>query len=77
MDLSFGVQLGAVDFLAREGRTLSNAVHLLPPEVDDRVARTKLASLGARIDVPSAAQRKFLDDWHVTGRRAATDGAAT
>ena len=70
MDLSFGVQASAVDYLARSGAELGNAVHLIPAEVDDRVARAKLASLNARIDVTSAAQRRFLDSWQHTGRRA-------
>jgi len=77
MDLSFGVQLAAVDLLAREAGSLAPAVHLLPPEVDDRVARAKLDALGLRIDAPSSAQRDFLGSWTSTGRRAAPqrDGA--
>lgn len=63
MDLSFGVQLSAVDLLAREGRTLAPGVHRLPREADDRVALAKLASLGVAIDRPSEAQRAFLDSW--------------
>lgn len=75
MDLSFGVQAAAIDVLARE--TLVPAVHLLPPEVDDRVARAKLAALGIGIDRPSRAQQEFLGSWTSTGRRAAPqrDGA--
>jgi adenosylhomocysteinase len=72
MDLSFGVQISAVDILARGGRgALEAGVHLLPAEADQRVARAKLASLGARIDDQSAAQQSFLDGWQLTGRRAA------
>lgn len=77
MDLSFGVQAAAIDVLAREAGSLAPAVHLLPPEVDDRVARAKLASLGVAIDSASRAQREFLGSWTPTGRRAAPqrDGA--
>ncbi|MBO0983281.1 adenosylhomocysteinase [Rathayibacter sp. SD072] len=77
MDLSFGVQAAAIDVLAREAGTLAPAVHLLPPEVDDRVARAKLASLGVAIDSASRAQQDFLGSWTPTGRRAAPqrDGA--
>lgn len=63
MDLSFGVQLAAIEHLATSGRGLAPAVHLLPKSVDDRVARAKLASLGAALDVPSAAQQQFLASW--------------
>ncbi|MET0590807.1 MAG: adenosylhomocysteinase [Naasia sp.] len=69
MDLSFGVQISAVDHLARLGRELEPRVHLLPADVDDRVARAKLASLGIAIDAQSAAQQSFLDGWQMQGRR--------
>jgi adenosylhomocysteinase len=71
MDLSFGVQLAAITLLATEGHTLSNAVHLLPASVDQRVARAKLVSIGAALDTPSAAQERFLGSWRETGRMPA------
>lgn len=50
MDLSFGVQLSAIELLATSGAGLSPGVHALPEAADDRVAQAKLDSLGIRID---------------------------
>lgn len=54
MDLSFGVQLLAVELLATSGAGLPAGVHPLPDAADARVARAKLDSLGVRIDTPGA-----------------------
>ncbi|OCB43599.1 hypothetical protein A5721_23475 [Mycobacterium vulneris] len=50
MDLSFGVQLSAIELLADHGSTLSSGVHPLPASADARLARIRLDSLGIRID---------------------------
>lgn len=50
MDLSFGVQLLAVELLVTTGTDLAPGVHPLPDTADARVARAKLDSLGVRID---------------------------
>ncbi|MFT4050706.1 MAG: adenosylhomocysteinase [Microbacterium sp.] len=63
MDLSFGVQLAAVGHLLAHRGALSPDVHLLPREVDDRVAAIALRSLGGGLDVPSARQTRFLTEW--------------
>lgn len=63
MDLSFGVQLAAVDHLLTHRDTLDPRVHLLPREADDRVAAHALASFGGATDVPSAQQLSFLGSW--------------
>ncbi|MEV4181526.1 adenosylhomocysteinase [Streptosporangium canum] len=60
MDLSLAVQALAVDHLVRRGSTMAPAVHLLPEELDERVARLKLRALGIGLDTPSARQREFL-----------------
>jgi adenosylhomocysteinase len=38
-------------------------VHEVPAAIDDEVARTKLASLGVRLDVLTAAQERYLSSW--------------
>lgn len=68
MDLSFGVQASAIDFLARHDGELEPAVHALPAEVDERVAAAKLDSLGIRLERQSAAQRDFLAEWRPADR---------
>lgn len=63
MDLSFSVQALAVHHLATTD--LPPGVHPLPKELDDEVARIKLATLGIALDELSAPQRAFLSRWEV------------
>ncbi|MFI6496263.1 adenosylhomocysteinase [Nonomuraea typhae] len=58
MDLSLSVQALAVNHLL--GTRLPPAVHLLPAELDERVARLKLDALGVGLDRVTDAQRAFL-----------------
>jgi adenosylhomocysteinase len=63
IDLSFGVQALAARHLLLHGADLEPGVHLLPAEIDERLARWKLESLGIRIDRLSPAQEAFLRGW--------------
>jgi adenosylhomocysteinase len=63
MDLSFGVQLSAVDHLLVERGRLAPGVHLLPSAADDRVAAIALRALGGGVDSISDAQRAHLSSW--------------
>lgn len=67
MDLSFSVQALAAGHLLRHGGQMEPGVHLLPPEIDEEIARHKLASLGLEIDELSPEQRAFLEGWEVPG----------
>jgi adenosylhomocysteinase len=40
-------------------------VHRLPPDIDAEAARLVLASLGARLDTLTEAQRSYLASWHL------------
>ncbi|MDP9848577.1 adenosylhomocysteinase [Streptosporangium lutulentum] len=60
MDLSLAVQALAVEHLVGHGHALAPAVHLMPAELDERVARLKLRALGIGLDTPTARQREFL-----------------
>lgn len=61
MDLSFAVQLAALDELL--ARRPEPGVHALGPEVDDVVARAALAVRGTALDEPRAFDPDGLDDW--------------
>ena len=63
MDLSFGVQLSAVDHLLAGRGTLTPAVHLLPKSADDRVAALALRAFGGGLDAVSPAQTDYLTAW--------------
>jgi len=66
MDLSLAVQMRAVQYLAANQKTLTNGVHPVPPEIDDSVARSLLAAIGAELDEPSPAQERHAASWQFT-----------
>lgn len=61
MDVSFALQALAAALLARE--ELPAGVLAVPPEIDEEVARLKLASLGVAIDVETAEQEAYRGRW--------------
>jgi adenosylhomocysteinase len=65
MDLTFSTQALAVQHLVAAGGTLGPGVHPVPAEIDQRVARLKLAALGVRHDGLTAGQEEYLRDWRL------------
>lgn len=60
MDTSFALQLLTARYIAQNYSILKNKVYDVPEELDKRVARLKLRSMGAAIDELSPAQREYL-----------------
>jgi adenosylhomocysteinase len=63
MDLSFSVQALSAHYLARNHERMRAGLHRLPEEIDRRIARAKLATLGASVDVLTPRQREYLESW--------------
>jgi adenosylhomocysteinase len=63
MDLSFSVQALSAHLLASGG--VPAGLNRFPDELDDLIARTKLATLGIELDDPTEAQLKFRASWAV------------
>ena len=63
MDMSFANQALCVEYLARRGQPLPIDVHVVPREIDQEVARLKLASMGIEIDELTPEQQKYLTSW--------------
>jgi len=63
MDMSFANQALVVEYLAKQGKTLSPTVYSVPPDIDQSIARLKLDAMGIRIDELSPEQRKYLQSW--------------
>jgi adenosylhomocysteinase len=61
MDLSFSVQALSVHALA-SGR-FAAGLNEFPSELDDLIARTKLATLGIELDQPTESQAAFIHTW--------------
>ena len=63
MDMSFADQALSAAYLAQHAGELEAAVHDVPKEIDEEVARLKLAALGVDIDVLTAEQVAYLGSW--------------
>ncbi len=63
MDLTFAIQALCAYHLAKEHAGMSPAVHLLPAEIDDEVARIKLDAVGMGVDSTTPEQEAFLRSW--------------
>ena len=60
MDMSFAIQALSAEYLARRKAELKPGVIPVPRELDEAVARRKLAAMGVEIDTLSAAQAEYL-----------------
>ncbi|MGH9203105.1 MAG: adenosylhomocysteinase, partial [Vicinamibacterales bacterium] len=63
MDMSFANQALCTEYIATRSQPLALDVHVVPEEIDDEVARLKLASMGVTIDQLTEQQQKYLTSW--------------
>jgi len=63
MDMSFAGQAMAAKYLLDNKGKLANQVYTIPEEVDQEIARIKLASMGIGIDTLTDEQYTYLNSW--------------
>jgi adenosylhomocysteinase len=63
MDMSFATQALATEFCVQNKGKLGPKVHTVPLEIEEFVARHKLASMGIEIDQLTAEQRRYMSGW--------------
>jgi adenosylhomocysteinase len=63
MDLTFAIQALCAHHLTNNYEGMAPVVHLLPREIDDEVARTKLDAVGMGVDALTPEQEEFLLSW--------------
>ncbi|MCL5257080.1 MAG: adenosylhomocysteinase [Chloroflexi bacterium] len=63
MDMSFANQALSAEYMAKHTKELQRKVYIVPKEIDEEVARLKLASMGIEIDVLTEEQKKYLSSW--------------
>jgi adenosylhomocysteinase len=63
MDMSFATQALASEYCVKNKGKLTTKVYPVPPEVEDVVARLKLASMGITIDSLTAEQKRYMSGW--------------
>ena len=60
MDMSFAIQALSAQYLAQNRGKLAPGVYAVPRQIDEDVARRKLATIGVTIDQLTAEQREYL-----------------
>ncbi|MFH0789608.1 MAG: adenosylhomocysteinase [Pseudomonadota bacterium] len=65
MDMSFANQALCAEYMVRRAKTLKKTVYGVPAEIDQEIARLKLASMGIKIDSLTPEQKKYLSSWEM------------
>src|SRR6266853_1231047 len=63
MDMSFANQALCAEYLVKNHQTLEPKVYPVPEELDKKIARLKLESMGVKIDKLTAEQEEYLASW--------------
>jgi adenosylhomocysteinase len=63
MDMSFANQALGSAYMLRNADKLEKKVYVIPAEIDQEIARLKLATMGVRIDDLTEEQHKYLASW--------------
>src|SRR5438552_5224452 len=63
MDMSFADQALSVDYMVKNAKTLEKRVYKVPEDLDKRVAKLKLESMGVKIDRLTPEQEEYLAGW--------------
>jgi adenosylhomocysteinase len=63
MDMSFANQALSAEFLVKNYKSLEKKVYAVPEDLDKRVAKLKLESMGIKIDRLTPEQEEYLASW--------------
>ena len=63
MDMSFANQALCAEYMVKNGANLEKRVYSVPEEIDQNIARLKLAAMGVDIDVLTPEQVHYLASW--------------
>jgi adenosylhomocysteinase len=63
MDMSFANQALSAEFAIENAATLERRVYVVPKDIDDEIARLKLATMGVEIDRLTEEQETYLASW--------------
>jgi adenosylhomocysteinase len=64
MDMSFANQALAAEYAVQNAASLERKVYGVPEEIDNEIARLKLATMGVEIDELTEEQARYLDSWN-------------
>ncbi len=63
MDMSFSNQALVVEWLINNAEKLENKVYPVPEEIDRKVAKLKLETMGIEIDELTDEQKRYMESW--------------
>src|SRR5213082_2805969 len=63
MDMSFADQALSIEYVVKNHKKLEKTVYKVPEDLDKRVARLKLESMGIKIDRLTPEQEEYLAGW--------------
>jgi adenosylhomocysteinase len=63
MDMSFANQALCVEYLVKNHKQMGKKVYAVPEDLDKRVAKLKLESMGIKIDRLTPEQEEYLASW--------------
>jgi adenosylhomocysteinase len=63
MDMSFANQALAAEYMLKNAANMTPGVYTIPADVDAEIARLKLESMGVNIDILTAQQSAYLNQW--------------
>ena len=63
MDMSFANQALSAEYVVQNAASLEKKVYVVPKDIDDEIARLKLATMGVEIDTLTEEQAKYLASW--------------
>src|ERR671911_698666 len=63
MDMSFANQALSAEYVVQNAASLEKKVYVVPEEIDNEIARLKLATMGIEIDQLTEEQAKYLASW--------------
>jgi adenosylhomocysteinase len=63
MDMSFANQALSAEYIVANASSLDRKVYVVPKDIDDEIARLKLATMGIEIDQLTEEQAKYLASW--------------
>src|SRR5206468_11795393 len=63
MDMSFANQALSAEHVVANAASLEKKVYVVPQEIDDEIARLKLATMGIDIDQLTDEQARYLASW--------------
>ncbi len=63
MDMSFANQALSAEYMLKNSGKLENNVYSVPKDIDEKIAKLKLETMGINIDKLTPEQKKYLASW--------------